>query len=164
VIADAVFLALALTVMAGAGIAVGPRNVFHNALGLGLALFGLAGVFLYLGSEFLAAMQVIIYVGAIAIAIIFAIMLSAPMWMPQDAPPLGRVLRSAAAAAAFVVLTARVLLSAPWPAAPEGGDGSIARIGELLLTRFALPFELVSLALLVAIIGAFVLSREDRRP
>ena len=69
----------------GALIAVGARNIFHNVLGLAVALFGVSGLFVYLNSPFVALMEILIYVGAICIAICFAVMLSEPMYLPR--PP-----------------------------------------------------------------------------
>lgn len=161
-IADIVFIILAGLVLTGGIIAVSLRNVFYNALGMGLSFFGLAGLFIFLNSEFLAAMQVIIYIGAIAIAIIFAIMMSPPMWRAQDGPPRLRTSRSILASVVFFLLVARILLAAKWPSPAGEGDYSAARIGALLLGRYVLPFELVSLVLLVAIIGALVLLDRKR--
>lgn len=160
-IADAVFVLLAAAVLGGALVAVSLRNVYHNALGMGLSLFGIAGLYIYLNAEFLAAMQVIIYVGAIAVAIIFAIMLSRPMWMPQDRAPVSRLLRAGAVSAALFAIVSRILVDADWPV-PAGGveDYSTAGIGAKLLGDYVLPFEVISLVLLVAIIGAIAISRE----
>ncbi len=160
---DAVFIVFAATVIGGAVIAVFLKNVFHNALGLGLSLFGVAGIFIFLGAEFLAAMQIIIYVGAIAIAILFAVMLSQPMWIERVHTPEPSRLRAVIVAGAFFVVVGHLLVRAPWPIPNETGDYSIAHIGELLLTRFLLPFEAVSLVLLVAIIGALLISQPEER-
>ncbi len=77
-------LVVAITIL-GALIAVGARKIFHNVLGLALAMFGVSGLFVYLNSPFVALMQILIYVGAICIAIIFAVMLSEPQYLPR--PP-----------------------------------------------------------------------------
>jgi NADH:ubiquinone oxidoreductase subunit 6 (subunit J) len=97
---------------------VGARNIFHNVLGLALSLIGVAGLFLYLNSPYVALMQILIYVGAITIAICFAVMLSEPLYRPG--PPqsflktLGALL-GAGAVMAFLV--------APDPQDPMGGRG-----------------------------------------
>lgn len=164
-IADAVLIVLCGVVLLGAGIAVFWRNVFYNALGMGLAFLGLAGVYLYLNAEFLAAMQVIIYVGAIAVAILFAIMLSRPIWAGQDpSPPRDKLLRAGAISLAIFAGLCRLLCGTAWtPApAPAAPDYSAAAVGRTLLTPYAFPFEIISLVLLIAVIGALALSREDR--
>ena len=81
-------LVIGITIL-GAIIAVGARNIFHNVLGLCLSLFGVAGIFVFLNSPFVALMEILIYVGAICIAICFAIMLSEPLYLPR--PPRNKV-------------------------------------------------------------------------
>ena len=78
-LAQAGFAAIVALTFAGALIAVFPRNIIYNILGLIVCLTGVAGLFVYLGSPFIALMQLLIYVGAICISIIFAIMLSRPL-------------------------------------------------------------------------------------
>ena len=155
--ADIVFCGIAIVTLMGAFLAVWLKNVFYNALGLILCLFGVAALFIYLDAEFLAVVEVIIYIGAISIAIIFAIMLSRP-WFTQhtrrDPAKLSRALISAILL--FVGLLG-LLRKTNFPSV-ESGDISISGIGKSLLTTYALPFEVVSLVLLVAIIGALVIS------
>ena len=156
-IADIVFCGLGAVTLTGAFLAVWLKNVFYNALALILSLFGVAALFIYLDAEFLAVIQIIIYIGAISIAIIFAIMLSRP-WFQKQAPrspaKLSRALFSSALLLAGLVT---LLRETRWPAVPSG-DVSIHGIGKALLTTYALPFEAVSLVLLVAIIGALLIS------
>src|SRR3990172_536911 len=78
-----VFAGSAAVALFGALLAVGLKNIFHNILGFALAMLGVAGVFLSLGSDFLAAVFVLVYVGAVAIAMVYAGMLSSPPALPQ---------------------------------------------------------------------------------
>jgi len=87
----AFYLVVAVTLV-GALIAVAARNIFHNVLGLVLSLIGVAGLFLYLNSPFVALMEILIYVGAICIAICFAIMLSEPMYLPKPPRKISKIL------------------------------------------------------------------------
>lgn len=155
--ADLVFCAIAAMTLVGAFVAVWLKNVFYNALGLILALFGVAALFIFLDAEFLAVIEVIIYIGAISIAIIFAIMLSRP-WATQhthrEPAKLSRALISAGLLFAGLF---GLLRRTDWPLAANG-DLSIQAIGRSLLGTYALPFEAVSVVLLVAIIGALVIS------
>lgn len=157
--ADIVFVGVAVLTLAGAGLAVALRNVFYNALALILCLFGVACLFIYLDGEFLAIIEVIIYIGAITVAIIFAIMLSQPMLQtlrePRDWKKTGR---SLLLGISLWIGLLKTLESASWPAAMTAGDYSPAAIGKALLTTAVLPFEVVSLVLLVAIIGALLVS------
>jgi NADH-quinone oxidoreductase subunit J len=157
VLAWAAFFFVLLLTFAGALIAVLPKSIIHNVFGLATSLIGVAGIFIFLGSEFLAMMEILIYVGAICIAIVFAIMLSQPMHL--QIPPRWRpkVIFSLVVAGVVFVSFGLIVARTNWePAAARGEDWSVRRIGELLLTRYELLFELISLVLLVAIIGAII--------
>ncbi len=91
-LASGAFLLVVFVTLLGAIIAVAARNIFHNVLGLAMSLMGVAGVFLYLNSPFVALMEILIYVGAICIAICFAIMLSEPLHLPRPPRSLAKVL------------------------------------------------------------------------
>ena len=157
-IKDAVFIGVVFLTLLGAFIAVWLRNIFYNALGLILSLAGIAGLFLYLNSEFLAVMQVIIYIGAVAIAIIFAIMLSHPDFRQHEPRSAFKVARGALIAGLSFFALQKTIRATSWPTISTDGDYSIRTIGRELLTTYALPFEAVSLVLLVAILGALLLS------
>ena len=161
---DSIFILLAVITVLGAVGAVAFRTLFYNALSLILSLFGVAGLFIYLNAEFLAVMEVIIYIGAISVAIIFAIMLSQPMDKTAEPRSAGAGLRGAACAALVFAALWRLLAGARW-AAGSGADhpADLRSIGKALLTTDVLPFEAVSLVLLVAIIGALLLSAPKER-
>ena len=150
--------------MGGACIAVFTRNILYSVLGLAFALAGVAGLYLYLGSFFMAMMQLLIYVGAITIAIVFAIMLSRPMHMEAPKRSLPKVAAGCAASGIVFVSLVCVAMKTSWvPAAERGTDWSVVTIGHLLLTRYDLVFEVISLVLLVAIIGAILTAGYSRR-
>jgi NADH-quinone oxidoreductase subunit J len=162
-LATGAFLVVVGMTILGALIAVGARNIFHNVLGLALSLIGVAGIFIYLNSPFVALMEILIYVGAICIAICFAIMLSQPLYL--KGPPrsflksLGAVLGAGAVLGFLTLLTKKTV----WvPAAERSKDWSVTTIGHYLLTNYALIFEVISLLLLVAMLGAIVTAREGR--
>ncbi len=163
-LADGIFLVLAVITVLGALLAVTMRNVFHNALALVLCLFGVASIFIYLNCEFLAVMEVIIYIGAISIAIIFAIMLSRPMFQQFTSRQPEKVARAALVSGFFWLGLIYALRRTQWPSAEQAGDYSIAAIGEALLKTHALPFEAVSVVLLIAIVGALALSSGEKAP
>jgi len=163
-LAHAVFWVVVGFVFAGAALAVFPRNIVYNVLGLILCLTGVAALFLYLGSFFLALMQLLIYVGAICIAIVFAIMLSRPLHLEVPRRRMPKLAAGIGAAAIFFAAVMSVAWKTAWkPAAERGADWTITTIGHLLLTRYALVFEIISLVLLVAIIGAIVTTGFSRR-
>jgi NADH-quinone oxidoreductase subunit J len=147
------------------------KNLFHCALFLVLALFGTAGVFLYLGQEFLAAVQVLIYVGAVTVLIIFGLMLTRQVMDERVRMMNSQVL---GALVVSVVLTVLALWAvsgglAGLPPTPEEGSnmifgGEVAALGQALLKSdkgFVYSFELLSFLLLSALIGAIVVARKE---
>lgn len=159
-IQDAVFFLIVAMTLIGAFCAVWLKNVFYNALALILCLFGVACLFVYLDAEFLAVIEVIVYIGAISIAILFAIMLSRPMQSADESRSSGKNFKSLAIAGLLFAALAEVVRRTAWPTSSVVGDGSIRALGKALLGWAVLPFEAVSLVLLIAIIGALTLSGE----
>ncbi|MBI4397502.1 MAG: NADH-quinone oxidoreductase subunit J [Candidatus Omnitrophica bacterium] len=163
-IADFIFFVFAAITVLGAFMAVGLKNIFHNALALALTLLGTAGIFVFLSSEFLALMQVLIYAGAISIAIIFAIMLSPPLAHKPVKRSMGKILISLVTSALILCALSYTFIKAPWPVSAAGeGDYSVAHLGQVLVERYAFAFELISVVLLVAILGAIVIAREEKK-
>jgi len=162
----ATFYYLAVASIASALIAVTRRNPVHAMLWV-LALFlHVAGIFLLLGAEFLAAVQVIVYAGAILIFYLFVVML---LELPEEEvrPRYGKYWPFDAAVALCVPISAwlaRAGIAPPDPAdpPPAAPRGSLAGIGTALFGPFALPFEMASLLLLAAIIGTVVLARKRK--
>ena len=154
------FYALAgLTVLASL-LVVSLRNIFHAVLALVVSFIGVAGIFLTLNAGFMAMVQVLVYIGAIAVLTLFAIFLTRNA-MTQGNPP-GRLQLSAVVTAGLMfVLLAYTSLQSHWAPGPEQapafGPESIA---DRLFTVYAFPFELASVVLLVAMIGAIVLAKE----
>jgi NADH-quinone oxidoreductase subunit J len=164
ILAQVGFAGVVALTFAGALIAVFPRNILYNVLGLIVCLTGVAGLFLYLGSPFIALMELLIYVGAICISIIFAIMLSRPLHLSlpkRHFPKVG--LAAGVGLTVFVMLGAIISRTAWQPAPMRSTDWSITTLGKYLLTRYDLVFEAISLVLLVAILGAIVISGYARR-
>lgn len=158
---DFFFIVVAGITLIGAFFAVCHKSVFYNALSLILCLFGVAGIFIFLNSEFLAVVEVIIYIGAISIAIIFAIMLSRPLFEKTKKLELKKVLRSFVIAGLLFVGLVKVVRLTQWPVTdPVQGDYSMRAVGKSFLTTNLLPFEAISLILVVAIIGALLISND----
>jgi NADH-quinone oxidoreductase subunit J len=162
--AQAAFWVVVGLTLAGAVIAVFPRNILYNVFGLVMALSGVAGLYLYLNSLFVALMQLLIYVGAICIAIVFAIMLSRPLHLELPKRSLGKVMAAAAASLLFFAANMAAVVKTTWQVAAErSSDWSVVTIGHMLLTRYDLVFEVISVVLLVAIIGAILTAGYSRR-
>ncbi len=138
------------------------KNIFHSALSLILVLFGIAAVYIYLEAEFLALVQILIYVGAITVLIIFAIMLTAKisdksLKQNNEQKPISFLI-SLTAAVILIFVLIQVNSSTK---AIDFKSPSLMSIGKELLTKYVLPFELISLILLAALIGAIVIGRKD---
>jgi NADH-quinone oxidoreductase subunit J len=131
-----------------------------------ICCIGLAGLYYFLHSPFLALMEILIYVGAVCVTIVFAVMLAEPDEPVRDENPGASLLWGGIAllvsAAIFWGLW-RLGAQQDWTApVTRVSDGSVAAIGKSLLTTYSMAFELISLALLVAIIGAIAVARTGR--
>jgi NADH-quinone oxidoreductase subunit J len=147
--------------LAGSLLAVGSRNILHAVFGLAVALVGVAGIFFLLDSPFVAIMEILIYIGGIAVTMIFAVMLSA-VAHPKERESGARRMGAGLVAGLFFVSIALVLQRTEFVAIapPVEPDWSLAQVGRELLTRFNLAFETLSLVLLLAIVGAIVIVRK----
>jgi NADH:ubiquinone oxidoreductase subunit 6 (subunit J) len=158
---QAVFIVLSLITLGAAVMVVTSRSLFRSALWLILAFFGIAGIFILLNAEFLAVVQVLIYIGAISTLIIFAIMLSRNA-MDAKGQRFNEQWGVVAGFAVllFVVLLA-LLLRVPWPVTAESvPPDAIVRLGEAFVGAYVVPFEVASVLLVVAMIGAIIIARE----
>jgi NADH-quinone oxidoreductase subunit J len=159
-----VFVLVGITAIGTAiGLVVRP-NPLHGALFLVGNLFCVAVLFLMLRAEFLALAQVIVYAGAIMVLFIFAIMLLIPGRAESGPDPLARARRLAlpvAAALAIAIVLVAGRTGGPTPGTPPGG---VAHIGRLLFTDYLFPFEVTSLLLLAALVGALTLARRRASP
>ena len=158
----AVFYILAGMILGSAVMVVSLKNIFHCALFLVLTLFGVAGIYILLSAEFLAAVQVLIYVGAITILMIFAIMLTAKLYNAKIRQSNEQVLPGIIIVAALLVATIFTLSRTAWKLSDQLATVQpTVGIGRLLMTKYVLPFEVVSVVLLTALIGAIVIARRD---
>jgi NADH-quinone oxidoreductase subunit J len=154
-----VFIALAvLTIGGGLGVVV-TRNVVHAALALLVSLIAVAGIYLVLFAEFLALVQVLIYGGAIIIVLLFAIMLTRNSEYPRIADNKQWPLAAIASLAFLGVLIPSFLINRVDDTSAQ--NAPFTGIGESLFTTWAVPFEIASLVLLVALIGAIIIARSD---
>ncbi len=136
---------------------VATRNVVHAALFLLLSLLGAAGVYLLLFAEFLALVQVLIYGGAIIIVVLFAVMLTRSSEYPRITDNRQWPLALITAAVLSVILGAAFWLAPDLSTQPQAP--AFTGLAASLFTKWALPFEIASLVLLVALIGAIIIAR-----
>jgi NADH:ubiquinone oxidoreductase subunit 6 (subunit J) len=165
-ISSVLFFLLAIGVV-GAGLAVVTlRNIIHSAVAMMICFGSLAGMYALLGAPIVAAAQVLIYLGAISVLILFAIMLTQAGDANLPAPFHRQVPIAVVIALAIAGLVGWAVIQTDWALATEAVGAAVEDIAEAIFTTYALPFEIISLLLLVAIIGAIFLARrpeEDER-
>ena len=161
------FFALAVVAIAFAAATVLTRRIFRSAVYLMGTLTTSAAFYILLGAEFLAGVQILVYVGGIVVLIVFAVMLTSSNEMIEDRPSPLRRLAGFIAAAAFCTMTVFMFLLTEFKtvAADKAVQmGDTAAIGRKLLDRgaegYVLPFEIISLLLLSVLIGAIVIARK----
>jgi len=159
--AKAAFYIVAAGTLAGAWAAVAARNLFRAALGLAVALFGVAILYLFLEAEFLAVAQILVYVGAILTLLVFGVMLTSRIADPA-VPRWNRQAWAALALAAVLGLgLAHLLAHAPWAVHADSAPVKLPVLGKTILSTYLLPFELLSVLLLGALVGAIFIARKD---
>jgi NADH:ubiquinone oxidoreductase subunit 6 (subunit J) len=162
-VSQVVFIILSAVALGGALGVVTNRNLFHAALFLVLSFVGVAGFYILLEAELLAMIQLLVYVGAISILIIFAVMLSRKLMSPDFQAQNEQWLGGLLVAVALFVLLAFILLSVSWPTVQAGVPvDAISELGQALVSpdQFVLVFEVASVLLLVALVGAVIIARE----
>ncbi len=155
------FILLSLFTLACALGVVVAKNVFHAALFLVGVFFGIAGLYVLLEAEFLAAAQIMVYVGAISILIIFAIMLSRGYGAEGKAGQNNQWGLAAIISVLLFLVVALDLWMVKWPVVSLSVPGdAISQIGSGFVGKYMLPFEVASVLLLVALVGAIIIARE----
>jgi NADH-quinone oxidoreductase subunit J len=155
------FLVMTVFALGGAVGVVASKNMFHSALFLIASLFGVAGYYVILSAGFLAVVQVMVYIGAIAILILFAVMFSRSL-MRSDADQRNTQwwVSLPIAAVLFLVLVG-VVNAVEWPVSGvEPTEDSVLQLGLAFLGSYLIPFMVVSILLSVTLIGAVFLARE----
>lgn len=157
-----VFGVIALILLGAALMVVTGKNIVHSALYLVLSFGAVAAFYIVLQADFLAFVQILIYIGAVTVLLIFAVVLTYNANTQLSNPGNAQRLLAAFISLVLLVLIGVVLLNTVWPLNPAPFTGStVALMGPLLYQTYALPFEIASVLLLVALIGAIILARED---
>jgi len=155
------FYVVGAIALVGALIAVTAQNILRAALGLIVSFIGVAGVYFVLEAEFLGVVQILIYVGAIAVLILFAVMLTRGLMRGTGSAYNTQWMGAAFIALILFLLLGVVALGTRWNVVPrQVGDDVIPQIGTELMTTYLLPFEARSLLLLAVLVGAIVIARE----
>ena len=154
------FLIAALVVLSGYWVVMSP-NLVHSAVSLLFTLFGVAGLYVYLYADFIAVSQVIIYVGGILVLIIFGVMLTNKLDDPKLSNQSQNQLIAGVFCLALLVFQFQIIFNTKWNVQDLiTRESTVNEIGYMLLTDYLLPFEVVSVLLLAALIGAAMLSRK----
>jgi NADH-quinone oxidoreductase subunit J len=154
------FVAIAAITLAGALAAATLPNLMHAALSLVLSFLGVAAFFILLGAEFIGLVQVIVYVGAVAVLIVFTILLTRPAAGPAKGRNWSGVLVAMAVLAGLLWALARTTLPTGQPLAVT--PLTVLRIGQTLMTDYIWPLQAVGVVLTAALVGAVVLAMEEK--
>ena len=156
------FWGLSVVLVGSALAVVLSKNLFHSVLWLALALTGTAGVFLLLDAEFLAAVQLLLYAGGIITIAVFAIVVTERLVGERITQTSRRIAGGAVVSAVLLAFIVTVIGKRPLAIARAEMPGDLTRtIGEAVLTRFVLPFELLAVLMLAALLGAIYFARPD---
>jgi len=156
------FWSLAVVLVGSALAVVLSKNLFHSVLWLALALTGTAGVFLLLEAEFLAAVQLLLYAGGIVTIVVFAIVVTERLVGERITQTNRRITVGAVTSLALIALVVNAISRQPLATAREPLTTDLTRtIGESVLTRFVLPFELLGVLMLAAMLGAVYFARPE---
>ncbi|MRR55767.1 MAG: NADH-quinone oxidoreductase subunit J [Deltaproteobacteria bacterium] len=158
-----IFFGFVAVTLGGALIAALSRQMVRSVCGLAVSSLGLAGLYYLLASPFLALMHILIYVGAVCVVLMFALMLSEPQ--EQRRSKRGEALIAIGGlliAGLFSVVLILLISATRWVPPAQQSGYSVQDLGRALLTRYGFAFELISVVLLLAILGALVIARSGR--
>lgn len=159
------YLFAAMAGVAAMGLVIS-RNIVRSAVCLLFTLTGVAGLYFLLGAEFLAAVQLVVYAGGTLILIVFGVMLTSKSPFSRFEPKMGEVIVAIVLASVLLVTLVMAIRSHPFSTVPESAEAveryPMTRLGQALLGDYLLPFEIVSVLLLVVMIGAAYLAKGRR--
>lgn len=163
-IAEFLFFAFIVLTFFGSILAVRSKLLIHSVLGLAVCFLGVAGLYFYLGSPFLSMMQILIYVGAICIVLVFGVMVGYTPNQIADKSLKGKnlILAIFSCIMVFSLMATAIFRTDFIPANSKAGDFTMEWLGKSLLYDYCLAFELISLVLLAAIIGSIILGQGGR--
>jgi NADH-quinone oxidoreductase subunit J len=163
-VSNVFFAVCSLVCLVGAVGTVVARNPIRGAIGLLATIIGIAGLFLQLSAQFLAAIQLIVYAGAVVVLFVFVIMLLGPDAAPATSRARGARWTGGALAGLFALIAGGIALAGySGPAVPfrdaPADHGSVASVGRLMFTKALVPFELATALLIVAVVGSIAVAR-----
>jgi len=164
---DIIFYFFALITVVSAAIVAFSKNIVHSAFSLMFTFFGVAGLYVMLNADFIAVTQVLVYVGGILVLILFGVMLTTRVIGVEMKTGTLRVLPASILVAVLVGTLCGIFWITDWPVQTGAGAEVPATtsigIGKALMTSYLLPFEVASVVLLVAMLGAAMIARRERK-
>ena len=159
---ELLFLGLIIVIVCSAFWVVISPNLVHSATSLLITLFGVAGLYVFLYADFLAATQIVIYVGGILVLIIFGVMLTNKIDKPVIVANSSNKIIGLFISGFIFSMLSIIVLQTPWNINPDSSQGpsTVELIGHLILGKYLLPFELISILLLAALTGSAMLARK----
>jgi NADH-quinone oxidoreductase subunit J len=161
---DVLFVILAAILLGSALLVVTLRDIIRCGLALTVSFASLAGIYALLGDPLVAATEVLVYIGAISILILFAIMMTQTKNAPTRLVFQTQAWIAAVAAVVIAVVIAATVLTTTWPSGGQRLATSTADVARMLFSEYVLPFEVVSVLLTAAVVGAVYLARRDSSP
>ncbi|KUO60624.1 NADH-ubiquinone oxidoreductase subunit 6 [bacterium BRH_c32] len=160
---DLIFYLFAAVTLLSAAVVVSSKNIIYSAFSLVLTFFGVAGLYILLGADFIGVVQILVYVGGIMILLLFGVMLTNKITSVDIRTGTVNVLPSAIAIGVFMGLVTSIMIWTKWVSLPtETPLTTTNELGKLLITEYVLIFELLAILLLVALIGAASIARRDK--
>lgn len=163
-LSDLVFFAFAGLAVVGAAGCAFSKNIVYSAFSLLASLFGVAAIFAWLSADYLAITQLVVYIGGVLVLFLFAVMLTNKITSVKDSNPvtnLGPAFLIGSALGGFLLYVAT---QTPWKTQPvEAQLHTTALVGDALLSQYLLPFELLSVLILAALVGAVMIARKEVR-
>ena len=159
---DIIFYLFALVTIGSALIVVASKNIVYSAFSLMFTLFGVSGLYVLLGADFLAVVQIMVYVGGILVLLLFGVMLTNKITNVEIRTGSSKIALGIIGLFVFSAILFSVLIGTEWKSVNSPiPDTTLYGIGNLLLTQYVLVFELLGILLLVALIGAASIARRD---
>jgi NADH-quinone oxidoreductase subunit J len=160
-----IFYIFAVITLGSAGVVVFSKNIVRAAFALLFAFFGVAGIYVFLLADFIAVTQLLVYVGGILVLILFGVMLTNRQINVDSKTGTIQTLPAVIIVAAIAGTLIAILWSTDWKLNTQLQelDKTAPQIGELLLTKYLLPFEIASFVLLITLIGAAMIARREKK-
>jgi NADH-quinone oxidoreductase subunit J len=161
---DALFLTLAAIMLGSAVLVVVMRDIIRCGLAMIVSFAALAGIYVLAGAALVAAAQVLVYIGAISVLILFAIMLTQSKVGPTRLVFHSQAVPAAIASLILAFILAITVTATAWPAQSERAGSDARNVAMTLFREYVLPFEVVSVLLLAAVIGSVFLAKREEEP